>query len=83
MSRYDEVSGLSVGEMLRDSARGVPGKEAARYRQRACGINSPACVCTIVRKCTVRYYQVAPEPIVDGAAVRLVTGECNNDVVRK
>jgi fatty-acyl-CoA synthase len=28
MSRYDEVSGLSVGEMLRDSARAVPGKEA-------------------------------------------------------
>jgi fatty-acyl-CoA synthase len=28
MSRYDEVSGLSVGEMLRDSARSVPGKEA-------------------------------------------------------
>ncbi len=28
MSRYDEVSGLSVGEMLRDSCRGVPGKEA-------------------------------------------------------
>jgi len=28
MSRYDEVSRLSVGDMLRDSARRVPGKEA-------------------------------------------------------
>jgi fatty-acyl-CoA synthase len=28
MSRYDEVSGLSVGEMLRNSCRAVPGKEA-------------------------------------------------------
>lgn len=28
MNRYDEVSHLSVGEMLRDSARAVPAKEA-------------------------------------------------------